>query len=188
MDTIIPPPMFEMENEVYESLEHKHVTDPKCDYYNKSTLSPPRLNPNNIHEEKHKSSRKDKYFKSSSTICDKEDNISDSSFHENVAPTQMTHSHKNVYRQLDSVVVTTTTTTHVVTTKTNIVAEQLPSSSHGTASSLPYIDPELSPGLGTFKRQKCFRYKHKSNGSSNSNNANCRPILRSKSDISDRCR
>lgn len=45
----------------------------------------------------------------------------------------------------------------------------------------PYQDPTLSPGPGTFKRQKCFRYKQRERSLESS-----RPILRSKSDISDR--
>lgn len=59
--------------------------------------------------------------------------------------------------------------------------------------SLPPIikEPDLSPPLGTFKRQRCFRIKQRSRYSS-PNDRNCRseddrkPILRSKSDISDR--
>ncbi|XP_037035192.1 uncharacterized protein LOC119073697 [Bradysia coprophila] len=59
--------------------------------------------------------------------------------------------------------------------------------------SLPPIikEPELSPPLGTFKRQRCFRIKQRSRYSS-PNDRNSRseddrkPILRSKSDISDR--
>lgn len=47
-------------------------------------------------------------------------------------------------------------------------------------SGMPYQDPTLSPGPGTFKRQKCFRYKQRDRSSDS------RPILRSKSDISDR--
>lgn len=47
----------------------------------------------------------------------------------------------------------------------------------------PYQDPTLSPGPGTFKRQKCFRYKHRERDRSVESS---RPILRSKSDISDR--
>lgn len=43
---------------------------------------------------------------------------------------------------------------------------------------------ELSPPLGTFKRQKCLRFKHRGRFSSPSDDR--RPILRSKSDISDR--
>ena len=52
-------------------------------------------------------------------------------------------------------------------------------------------DTELSPPLGTFKRQRCFRIKQRSRYTS-PNDRNCRseddrrPILRSKSDISDR--
>lgn len=51
-------------------------------------------------------------------------------------------------------------------------------------------DPsELSPPLGTFKRQKCLRFKHRgrtSNSSQMHDEDDRRPILRSKSDISDR--
>lgn len=51
-------------------------------------------------------------------------------------------------------------------------------------------DPsELSPPLGTFKRQKCLRFKHRgrtSNTSQSMHEDDRRPILRSKSDISDR--
>lgn len=43
---------------------------------------------------------------------------------------------------------------------------------------------ELSPPLGTFKRQKCLRFKNRGRFSSPSDDR--RPILRSKSDISDR--
>lgn len=52
-------------------------------------------------------------------------------------------------------------------------------------------EQELSPPLGTFKRQRCFRVKQRGRYSSPSDR-NCRseddrrPILRSKSDISDR--
>lgn len=52
-------------------------------------------------------------------------------------------------------------------------------------------EPDLSPPLGTFKRQRCFRIKQRSRYSS-PNDRNSRseddrkPILRSKSDISDR--
>lgn len=43
---------------------------------------------------------------------------------------------------------------------------------------------ELSPPLGTFTRQRCLRFKHRGRFSSPSDDR--RPILRSKSDISDR--
>lgn len=46
---------------------------------------------------------------------------------------------------------------------------------------------ELSPPLGTFKRQKCLRFKQRGKYStSNQRDDDRRPILRSKSDISDR--
>lgn len=51
---------------------------------------------------------------------------------------------------------------------------------------------ELSPPLGTFKRQRCFRVKQRASRYSSPSDRNCRseddrrPILRSKSDISDR--
>lgn len=48
---------------------------------------------------------------------------------------------------------------------------------------MPYQDPTLSPGPGTFKRQKCFRYKQRTRAEQAGDS---RPILRSKSDISDR--
>lgn len=56
------------------------------------------------------------------------------------------------------------------------------------------MDPELSPPLGTFKRQKCLRYKNRRSRCSSPSGRNCsysarsderKPILRSKSDISD---
>lgn len=72
------------------------------------------------------------------------------------------------------------------------------SSSGGTIGESSIKDPsEISPPLGTFKRQKCLRFKHR-NRYSTSNDRNSmrdtsdtvlddrKPILRSKSDISDR--
>lgn len=54
-------------------------------------------------------------------------------------------------------------------------------------SGMPYQDPTLSPGPGTFKRQKCFRYKQRDRDRDRDRNSDSsRPILRSKSDISDR--
>lgn len=56
-------------------------------------------------------------------------------------------------------------------------------------SGMPYQDPTLSPGPGTFKRQKCFRYKQRDRDRDRDRDRNSdtsRPILRSKSDISDR--
>lgn len=55
-------------------------------------------------------------------------------------------------------------------------------------------EPEFSPPLGTFKRQKCLRFKHRNRYSSSNDRNSSRddtdedrkPILRSKSDISDR--
>lgn len=58
--------------------------------------------------------------------------------------------------------------------------------------SLPPVikEPDLSPPLGTFKRQRCFRIKQRSRYSSsndrNRSEDDRKPILRSKSDISDR--
>lgn len=51
-------------------------------------------------------------------------------------------------------------------------------------------EPDLSPPLGTFKRQRCFRMKQRSRYASpndrTSREDDRKPILRSKSDISDR--
>lgn len=56
-------------------------------------------------------------------------------------------------------------------------------------------EQELSPPLGTFKRQKCLRFKNRRSRCSSPSGRNCnysersddrKPILRSKSDISDR--
>lgn len=61
-------------------------------------------------------------------------------------------------------------------------------------------EQDLSPPLGTFKRQKCLRFKHRRSRCSSPSGRNCcysemqqqqtdedrKPILRSKSDISDR--
>lgn len=64
---------------------------------------------------------------------------------------------------------------------------------HGTASGHHSPEGELSPPLGTFKRQRCLRVKQRSSGRNYSPcDRNCRseedrkPILRSKSDISDK--
>lgn len=63
------------------------------------------------------------------------------------------------------------------------------------SNSLPPNETELSPPLGTFKRQKCLRFKNRRSRCSSPNGRNCnysmssddrKPILRSKSDISDR--
>ncbi|XP_044742971.1 uncharacterized protein LOC123305345 [Chrysoperla carnea] len=144
MDTIIPPPVFEMENEMYENLEIKHVP------------------------EKYKDTR----------II--HDNVSESSFHENVAPAVQ---QKNVVYRHST---TTTPPERSSTNNTSIISTTKSNNTECTNDgpmSLPFEDPELSPGLGTFKRQKCFRYKQKANSTNNG-----RPILRSKSDISDRYR
>lgn len=56
--------------------------------------------------------------------------------------------------------------------------------SGATNAATPVNENELSPPLGTFKRQKCLRFKHRGRYSNASDDR--RPILRSKSDISDR--
>ncbi|XP_026480205.1 GATA zinc finger domain-containing protein 14-like [Ctenocephalides felis] len=49
-----------------------------------------------------------------------------------------------------------------------------------------YKGGPLSPPLGTFKRQRCLRYKNKCSSNSSGRERDSKPVIRSKSDISDR--